>query len=83
MYNDYPDIADFQPQNIITFYEKVKDNLEPDFDKEVLDLFKELSLKYKSFFNREMVLGFLSDFWESNKYFQEIFKEKEKNEPLE
>lgn len=73
VYKTYSIIADFHPQNIITYYEKVKNELDNDFNKEVLDFLKQWIWKYKSFYDKEKVLDFLNKFWESNKYFEGIF----------
>lgn len=75
VYNNYPIIAGFHPQNIITYYQKVKNEIDIDLNTKVLEFLKTWILKYKSFYDKEKVLGFLNEFWETNKYFQTIFNE--------
>lgn len=73
VYKNYPNISSFHPQNIITYYEKVKNKLDNDLNKEVLEFLREGLFIYKSFYDKEKVLDFLSEFWESKDYFQYIF----------
>lgn len=73
VYKEYSYVADFHPQNIITYYEKVRNELSEELKKEVLEFLKSWIEKYKSFYDKEKVLDFLYEFWEKNKYFQGIF----------
>ncbi len=77
IYKNYPVIAWFNPRNLIQLYSEKKSIILENnkLNQDILSFLKDWIFEYNNwFYNKEKILRFLQDNWESEQFFLQIFE---------